>query len=239
MDLFINNISHNYKNASSKSLTNITFNIPKGSKHGIFGANGAGKSTLLKLMCNVMLPSEGSMTFVSKNETISDKIKIKQSIGYVPQDFAFYEELTIWQNIKYFGIMFNLTNDIIKQKYDDLIQIFGLTPHTNKKLKVLSGGMKRKVNLMLGLIHDPKVIILDEPIVGIDVHSKNDILDYLNKLNTEGVTIIYTSHQMNESQSFCNSFTLLDKGKNIVTGDLKEVLNHQNKPNLESILLAL
>lgn len=239
MDLFINHISHTYKNANHKSLTNISLNIPKGSKHGIFGANGAGKSTLLKLMCNVMLPSEGSMTFVIDNETITDTTKIKQSIGYVPQDFAFYEELTIWQNIKYFGIMFNLKIEAIRLKYDHLIDTFGLTAHTSKKLKALSGGMKRKVNLMLGLIHNPHVLILDEPIVGIDVHSKNDILDYLNKLNKEGITIVYTSHQMNESQSFCNNFTLLDKGKNVVTGDLKEVLRHQNKPNLESILLAL
>jgi ABC-2 type transport system ATP-binding protein len=239
MDLYINNISYKYKNSNQKSLTNITFNVTKGSKHGIFGANGAGKSTLLKLICSVMLPTEGNVKFIRNEETISDKNEIKQFIGYVPQDFAFYEELTIWQNIKYFGIMFNIKADAIKQKYENLIQTFGLTQHTNKKLKSLSGGMKRKVNLMLGLIHDPKIIILDEPIVGIDIHSKNDILGYLNKLNSEGVTIIYTSHQMNESQSFCNNFTLLDKGENIVTGNLKEVLKHQNKPNLESILLTL
>lgn len=239
MDISINNISHHYKTAPKQSLTNLNFTIIKGSKHGVFGANGAGKSTFLKLVCNVMLPTEGSIEFSDQNTIVSDRNIIKQSIGYVPQEFAFYEELTIWQNISYFGTMFNLTDHLIKERYTELITTFGLTQHINKKLKSLSGGMKRKVNLMLGLIHKPKVLILDEPIVGIDVHSKNDILQYINQLNTKGVTIIYTSHQMNESQSFCDNFTLLDNGRNIVTGDLTEVLSHQNKPNLESILLDL
>lgn len=239
MDISIQNISHHYKKTIKNSLENVSLNIKSGSKHGIFGANGAGKSTLLKLICSVMRPSDGIIQFKQDNISITDVIAIKQNIGYVPQEFAYYEELTIWQNVKYFGTMFNLELDLIKKRYEKLIKTFELEKHAKKKLKLLSGGMKRKVNLILGLIHNPRILILDEPIVGIDVHSKNDILTYLNELNQTGVTIIYTSHQMNESQSFCNNFTLLDNGKNIVTGDLKEVLKHQNKNNLEDILLTL
>ena len=179
----------------------------------------------------------GQFFFNKENSELNDKVKVKQSIGYVPQDFAFYEELTLLQNAKYFGTMFNLTNAEIQDQYESLISIFGLQNDQKKKISSFSGGMKRKVNLILGLLHNPEIIILDEPIVGIDVHSKNDILNYLNELHQLGKTIIYTSHQMNESQSFCENFTLLHEGENIITGNLEEVLQHQNKKNLEAILL--
>jgi len=239
MKVSIKNITHQYKGAENKSLTNLSLEIEEGSKHGIFGANGAGKSTLIKIICNVMLPSEGEIKFYKTNQPVTNKTKIKESIGYVPQDFAFYEELTVWQNVKYFGAMFNLSKLDIELKYKELVSLFDLEKHESKKVKTFSGGMKRKVNLILGLLHNPSILVLDEPIVGIDVHSKNEILNYLNQLHKKGVTIIYTSHQMNESQSFCDSFTLLNGGANIVTGNLKEVLKHQGKKDLESILLAL
>lgn len=239
MKVSIQNISHKYKGSELNSLSNLSLDIEEGTKHGIFGANGAGKSTLIKIICNVMLPSEGSVKFFKNDLEIRNQTEVKESIGYVPQEFAFYEELTVWQNVKYFGAMFNLKTQEIKTSYKELISLFGLEEHQNKKVKTFSGGMKRKVNLILGLLHKPSILVLDEPIVGIDVHSKNEILNYLNTLYNKGVTIIYTSHQMNESQSFCDNFTLLNGGENIVTGNLKEVLKHQDKKDLESILLAL
>jgi ABC-2 type transport system ATP-binding protein len=135
--------------------------------------------------------------------------------------------------------MFNLDKELIREKYEELTHRFGLENHLKKKVKTFSGGMKRKVNLILGLLHNPKILVLDEPIVGIDVRSKVEILNYLNEIHQQGITIIYTSHQMNESQSFCENFTLLDCGKNLITGNLEEVLKHQGKTDLESILLDL
>lgn len=239
MNIEVKNISHHYNKTTIPSLEKISFEIKEGSKHGIFGANGAGKSTLIKILCNVIKPKGGQINYIENNIPIINQTLIKQSIGYVPQDFAFYEELTIWQNVKYFGSMFNLDLKTIKTKYEELIQLLGLTDQSNKKVLTFSGGMKRKVNLILGLLHNPSIIILDEPIVGIDAHSKYDILNHLNKLNENGKTIIYTSHQMNESQSFCEDFTLLHKGKLIVTGNLEEILEDQGKKDLESILLTL
>jgi len=239
MKISIQNINHKYKGAETNCLSNLSLDIVEGSKHGIFGANGAGKSTLIKMICNVMKPTIGEVKFYKDNIELTNSIEIKASVGYVPQEFAFYEELTVWQNVKYFGAMFNLSLQEIKTSYEDLILLFGLVEHQKKKVKTFSGGMKRKVNLILGLLHKPQVLVLDEPIVGIDVHSKNDILNYLNTLNEKGVTLIYTSHQMNESQSFCDRFTLLNEGENIVTGNLNKVLKHQNKKDLEAILLAL
>ena len=238
MNISINQISYQYKQAESLSLDNISVDIKSGSKHGIFGANGAGKSTLIKAICNVIQPNVGTIQFSDKGEIIPKEL-IKQMIGYVPQDFAFYEELTIWNNIKYFGVMFNLPDKVIKERYDEFMELFALTNFSKKRIKTFSGGMKRKVNLMLGLLHNPSLIVLDEPIVGIDVHSKSEILNYLNGLHQSGKTIIYTSHQMNESQSFCDNFTLIDNGKSIVTGNLLEILDHQGKKDLESILLDL
>ncbi len=239
MRISIQNITHQYKGATINSLSNLSLEIEEGTKHGIFGANGAGKSTLIKIICNVMQPTQGEVKFYENTRILTNRIEVKTAIGYVPQNFAFYEELTIWQNVKYFGAMFNLTRLEIKKRYEELIPLFGLENHQKKKVKTFSGGMKRKLNLILGLLHNPRVLVLDEPIVGIDVHSKNEILKHLNTLHNDGVTIIYTSHQMNESQSFCENFTLLNDGENIVTGNLNEVLKHQNKKDLESILLAL
>lgn len=237
MNISVENISHTYKGAERLSINELSLKIKSGTKHGIFGSNGAGKSTLIKIICNVISPTSGSVVFNKKDDSLNDVVEVKQSIGYVPQDFAFYEELTLLQNAKYFGTMFNLTDIEIQEQYDSLVSVFGLKNDQKKKISSFSGGMKRKVNLILGLLHKPEIIILDEPIVGIDVHSKNDILNYLNELHQMGKTIIYTSHQMNESQSFCENFTLLNDGKNIITGNLEEVLLHQNKRNLESILL--
>jgi ABC-2 type transport system ATP-binding protein len=239
MKVLISNISHKYKGSDKLSLENLSMEIVPGSKHGIFGANGAGKSTIIKIICNVFLPSEGKVEYSLDEKILSDKTTIKQSIGYVPQDFAFYEELTIWQNVRYFGTMFNLEKSQIEHKYLELVNRFDLKGHLKKKVKTFSGGMKRKVNLILGLLHDPKIIVLDEPIVGIDVKSKIEILNYLNEIHQKGITIIYTSHQMNESQSFCDNFTLLDCGKNLITGNLEEILSHQGKKDLESILIDL
>tara|TARA_B110000285_G_scaffold119810_1_gene135567 strand:+ start:4796 stop:5515 length:720 start_codon:yes stop_codon:yes gene_type:complete len=237
MNISVDNISHSYKDADRLSIDQLSLKIKSGTKHGIFGSNGAGKSTLIKIICNVISPSSGTVVFNEKGNDLNDKVEVKQSIGYVPQDFAFYEELTLLQNAKYFGTMFNLTDIEIQEQYQYLVSIFGLKNDQKKKISSFSGGMKRKVNLILGLLHNPQILILDEPIVGIDVHSKNDILNYLNELHQLGKTIIYTSHQMNESQSFCENFTLLHEGRNIVTGNLEEVLQHQNKKNLEAILL--
>lgn len=237
MDIKIQNISHNYHNAHPLSLNNLSLEIKSGTKHGVFGSNGAGKSTLIKIICKVITPTSGSVEFARNGQSITDKTIIKQNVGYVPQDFAFYEELTVLQNAKYFGTMFNLSKVQINEQYENLVEVFGLQAHLKKKVKTFSGGMKRKVNLILGLLHNPELIILDEPTVGIDVHSKNDILNYLNELHKMGKTIIYSSHQMNESESFCENFSLLHEGENIVTGNLEEILLHQKKTNLEAILL--
>lgn len=237
MELVLDNISVKYKNASVNSLENFSLTIREGAKHGIFGANGAGKSTLMKVICQVIAPTSGSISYFEQEKKIDELKKIKQNIGYVPQEFAFYEDLTIIQNARYFGTMFNLPQEIIETRCKDLIAKLDLSDHQKKKVKTFSGGMKRKVNLILALLHNPSVLVLDEPTVGIDVFSKHDILNYLNDLHATGCTIIYTSHQMNESQSFCDNFTLLYKGKNVVTGNLEEVLTHQNATDLESILL--
>lgn len=240
MNITISDISFKYKNASIEALQHLSLSIKKGEKHGIFGSNGAGKSTLIKLICQVLQPQKGNIVFSNESGPLASSSVIKQNIGYVPQDLAFYEELNLIQNIEYYGVMYNLSNDLIQERSKDLIHLLGLLEKKNLKLKKLSGGMKRKVNLLLALLHDPEIIILDEPTVGIDVFSKNEIIKHLNYLNeVKGKTIIYTSHEMSESQNFCSNFTLLDLGKVLVSGNLEDVLHHQQQPNLEAVLIQL
>ena len=126
MNISVENISHTYKGAERLSINELSLKIKSGTKHGIFGSNGAGKSTLIKIICNVISPTSGTVVFNKKDDSLNDVVEVKQSIGYVPQDFAFYEELTLLQNAKYFGTMFNLTDIEIQEQYDSLVSVFGL-----------------------------------------------------------------------------------------------------------------
>lgn len=236
--IHIDHVSKKYKNALVFSLDNIDFEIKGGSTHGILGSNGAGKSTLIKIICDVLEPTIGKVDFFSKNGSKINRDEIKSIIGYVPQDFAFFDELSIKQNFTYFGTMYNLSKETIENKYEEMIQLLKLEAHQEKKIKLFSGGMKRKVNLALGLLHNPEVIILDEPTVGIDIRSKAEILEYLKELNKQGKTIIYTSHQMKEAQDFCSHVSLFNEGKMIVSDRVEEVLSKMNQENLETLLLT-
>jgi ABC-2 type transport system ATP-binding protein len=237
-EININKLSKKYKNATSFSLIDINFKILAGSTHGILGSNGAGKSTLIKIICDVLIPTNGTVDFLDSENQKIKREEIKSIIGYVPQDFAFFDELSIKQNFIYFGTMYNLQKAEIINKYEEMIHFLKLEDHQQKKIKLFSGGMKRKVNLALGLLHNPEVIILDEPTVGIDIRSKADIIDHLKQLNHQGKTIIYTSHQMKEAQDFCSHVSLFNEGKMIVSDKMENVLQKMNQEDLESLLLT-
>jgi ABC-2 type transport system ATP-binding protein len=169
-----------------------------------------------------------------------DSTAIKQIIGVVPQDIALYPSLTARENLDFYGHMYGLSGIDLSYKINKWLADFGLTEAANKKVSEFSGGMKRRVNLIAGILHSPKILFLDEPTVGVDVQSRNVIIEHLKKLNQEGMTIVYTSHHMEEAEHFCSRVGIIDYGQIIAQGTPTELINkYEGCQNLESVFLHL
>lgn len=234
----VQNLSKRYPGASEDSLKGISFDVLEGEKLGVFGPNGAGKTTLMSLMCGILSPNTGEVRFRQNGQPVSLK-SMRFRMGYVPQDFAFYPELTPMQNLMYFGALYGIDTQELKRKSEELLHILGLSHVARKRVSTFSGGMKRRVNLAIGIVNNPSILFLDEPTVGVDVQSKHAIMSYLDTLNAAGTTIIYTSHHMNEGQEFCDRIVLLDHGTLIVQDDLDQLLTTHGEQSLEGLFLKL
>ncbi|MCF2504613.1 ABC transporter ATP-binding protein [Dyadobacter sp. CY107] len=234
----IQNVSKKYKFAQENSLTDVSLNIAASDIFGLLGPNGAGKTTLISILCGIIPPSSGTVRFYHQNQLISDQER-KSRIGFVPQEYAFYQELTPRQNLDYFGAMYNLAKTDLETRREHLLEILGLSKFADKKVGTFSGGMKRRVNLAIGIIHDPDILFLDEPTVGVDVQSRNAIIRYLREINDTGTTIIYTSHHMSEAEEFCKHIALIDHGRVIAKGDLTDLRNEHKVSNLQSLFIKL
>jgi ABC-2 type transport system ATP-binding protein len=235
----ISNLSKIYKDAEMYSLNDFTLTINEGQIFGLLGPNGAGKTTLISILCGLVKPTSGSFTIdgLSYGKNTND---IKKIIGVVPQEYALYPTLTARENLLYFGSMYGLKGNDLKEKVIDSLDFLGLLKFADKRIETFSGGMKRRVNLIAGILHDPKVLFLDEPTVGVDVQSKNAIIDYLKALNNNGTTIIYTSHHLAEAQDFCTDIAILDRGKIYAQGTpMGLIAATTNAKNLEDVFIAL
>jgi ABC-2 type transport system ATP-binding protein len=235
----INQLSKKYKGAEHFSVSDLVLEIGEGEIFGLLGPNGAGKTTLISMLCSLLKPTSGSFTINGLDYT-QHKKELKQLIGIVPQEYALYPTLTAVENLKYFGSMYGLKGQNFQENINDHLNILGLDAFANKKIKSFSGGMKRRVNLIAGILHRPKVLFLDEPTVGVDVQSKTVIIDFLKKLNVDGTTIVYTSHHLNEAEHFCTRVGIIDHGKLIGLGTPQELIaQEQNAQHLEEVFLAL
>src|SRR5690606_36443854 len=195
----IQSISKQYKGTDFQSLKNVVLNIPQHSVFGLLGPNGAGKTTLISILCGLIQPTLGTYEI----DGISAKGNLpllKSKIGIVPQEYALYPTLTAYENLMYFGSLYNVSNEELKEKIPEFLIHLGLENFMHKKVQTFSGGMKRRVNLIASILHNPKVLFLDEPTVGVDVQSRATIIAYLKELNANGTTIVYTSHLMAEAQ---------------------------------------
>lgn len=233
----IKNLAKRYEGATIDSLQNVSLTISAGDKYGILGPNGAGKTTLISILCGILEASSGLVEYRFDGKVVDYKT-IQAKIGFVPQEYALYQELTAVQNLEYFGAMYNLNKQEIAQRTYEILKTLGLSSVAHKKIQTFSGGMKRRVNLAIGIIHQPSILFLDEPTVGVDVQSKVAILRFLNELNEQGTTIIYTSHHLSEAQEFCNRIALIDQGKIIIKGDLKSLLKEHQAVDLKSLFIA-
>ena len=235
--LHIQKLSKKYKGADYFSVSNLDLDILKGEIFGVLGPNGAGKTTLISMLCSLIKPTSGTFTINNLDYT-NNKKELKQLIGIVPQEYALYPSLTAYENLSYFGSMYGLQGKVLKESIHLYLEKMGLLEFANKKIEIFSGGMKRRINLIASILHQPKILFLDEPTVGVDVQSKNVIIDHLKQLNKGGTTIVYTSHHLNEAEHFCSRVAIIDNGKIILKGKPKELISSNEKAyNLEDVFI--
>lgn len=235
----IQSLSKKYKEADFFSVNNLSLSVNKGEIFGLLGPNGAGKTTLISMLCGLIKPTSGSFT-IEGHTYKNDAHAIKKKIGVVPQEYALYPTLTARENLMYFGSMYGLKGKDLKQRINDSLDYLGLIKFADKRTDTFSGGMKRRVNLIAGMLHEPTILFLDEPTVGVDVHSKNVIIDYLKQINQKGTTIIYTSHHLAEAEDLCSHIAIIDNGVILMQGTPNEIIEiTHNAHTLEDVFLSL
>lgn len=212
--LLIENVSKKY--GTSQALKNVTLRIPKGVCYGLIGPNGSGKSTLMKIISHIIKSYEGKIEYGGGTKDI---------LGYVPQDISLEEKLTARMNMEFFGQIYGLRGKKLIKKVERILKDIGLLERANDLVESFSGGMKRRLNIGCALVHDPELIILDEPTVGVDPQSRRFIFDIINKLKDEEKTIIYVSHYMEEIEVLCDYVSFIDKGSIIEEGKIDELIN--------------
>lgn len=231
-------LSFSYKKPAHTCFENLNLKIVQGERFGLFGPNGAGKTTLMSCMTGLLSYQEGAI-YLLGNEIKKKSNLIKTLIGYVPQDFAFYQELSPLQNLEFFGALSGMDKQSIKKRSLELLEVLGLTDVKDKSVHQFSGGMKRKVNLAIGVMHNPALLFLDEPTVGVDVQTRHVIINYLRELNEKGTTLVYTSHQLSEAQDLCNKIALINEGKIIVHDSPEQLFEQHQTKDLESLFIKL
>lgn len=205
-----------------KVLQNVSFEIMEGELFGLLGPNGAGKSTLIDILTGIQSMDSGEI-FINGKSIKTDKVEIRKHLGLVPQDIALLEELNAVDNLEYFGGLYGLAGAELKIQIEKLLEVAGLTDKKKEKVKNYSGGMKRRLNIAVAMLHNPSILILDEPTVGVDAQSRQHIFDYIQSLAEQGTTILYTSHYMEEIETLCKRVFILDLGEEVAYGTKEEV----------------
>ncbi len=216
----VSNLSKKYD--SVEALKGISFNIKQGEFFGLLGPNGAGKTTTISIMSTILEPSGGTIN-IAGFDLKKDPTECKKNIGVVPQEIALYNDLSAYDNLMFWGSLYDVPTTELKLRIDETLKLFGLSERKNDKVKTYSGGMKRRINIASALLHKPKILFMDEPTVGIDPQSRNLIFEVLEKLHKEGMTIVYTTHYMEEAERFCDRIGIIDNGEIIAQGTLEEL----------------
>ncbi|MFZ1978868.1 MAG: ABC transporter ATP-binding protein [Bacteroidota bacterium] len=205
-----------------EALKGISFNIPQGECYGLLGPNGAGKTTTISIMSTLIEPNEGEVS-IGGYDLKMNPLECKKNIGIVTQEIALYNELSAYDNLLFWGGLYNVPKPELLARIDEIVNLLGLTDRKNDKVRTYSGGMKRRINIASALLHRPKVLFMDEPTVGIDPQSRNLIFEVVEKLHKEGMTIVYTTHYMEEAERLCDRIGIIDNGEIIAQGTLDEL----------------
>lgn len=205
------------------AVDGVSLQLGRGESVGLLGPNGAGKSTTIAMLSTLTRPDAGKVGFEGQ-DVLADPTPVRRAMGVVPQEIALYPELTAQENLEFFGGLYGLRGQALRGAIDDALDLVGLSERRRDQIKKYSGGMKRRINIAAALLHDPKIVIMDEPTVGIDPQSRNHILETVRRLNRErGLTVLYTSHYMEEVEQLCDRVYVMDHGKVIAEGTLPAV----------------
>jgi ABC-2 type transport system ATP-binding protein len=202
----------------------VSFSVEKGESFGLLGPNGAGKSTTISMICGLLTYDAGEVT-VDGISVKKKPLDVKKKIGVVPQEIALYPTMSAKENLLFWGKMYGLSSKVAKKRVDEVLEYVGLRDRAKDKIETFSGGMKRRINIGASLMHEPELLIMDEPTVGIDPQSRNHILETVKRLNQNGMTVIYTSHYMEEVEFLCNRIGIVDQGKMIALGTKSDLVN--------------
>ncbi len=211
------------------AVDNVSFEVSKGETFGLLGPNGAGKTTTIKILCGLLKPDAGSVTLAGK--TNPGLMEVRLSLGVVPQALAIYEEISAQENLSFFGKLYGLSGRELKERIKHCLEIAGLAQRSKERVSKYSGGMKRRLNIVCSLMHDPPILLLDEPTVGVDPQSRNLIFDTIEDMKKQGRTIIYTTHYMEEAQRLCDRVAILDHGKILDMDSIENLIGKHGGPS--------
>ena len=231
----LRSVSKSYGNI--EAVKDVSFSIDKGEIFGILGPNGAGKSTIVNILNTLVRPDKGDVIIDGVNIR-DDGDTIKLIMGVVPQEIALYEELSAFENLMFWGGLYDIPKSVLRENADKTLDLVDLSYRKDDRIKTFSGGMKRRINIACSLLHNPRILVLDEPTVGVDPQNRNHIFDVIERLNNEGMTIIYTTHYMEEAERFCDKIAVMDVGRIIALGTLKELREISDAKDLLTIKLA-
>jgi len=230
--LQIEKISKSY--GDTLALNNFSLSLTKGEILGLLGPNGAGKTTLISVLSGTLKDFSGSITFKG-HDLFSDRT-LKNYMGIVPQDMAFYEDLNAIDNLMFWGGLYDISQTTLKQRALEMLDMVGLSSRAKEPIKNFSGGMKRRLNIAIGMIHQPELLLLDEPTVGIDVQAKVNILDIIKNVGQQGTSVIFTTHQLAEVEETCSRIAIMDKGSILAQGSLEDLIKIVGEKELVDIV---
>jgi len=211
------------------ALDDVSFEVNKGETFGLLGPNGAGKTTAIQLLCGLLKPDGGAVSLDGKTDPTLAEVRL--SLGVVPQALAIYEELSAGQNLCFFGRMYGLSGQKLKERVNQCLEIAGLTQRSKERASKYSGGMKRRLNMVCSLLHEPPILLLDEPTVGVDPQSRNLIFEGIEAWKKQGRTIIYTTHYMEEAERLCDRVAILDHGRILDIDGVEKLIDRHGGPS--------
>nr|WP_290667189.1 ABC transporter ATP-binding protein [Ardenticatena sp.] len=217
----VEHITKRYANGTL-AVDDVSFCIKEGETFSLLGPNGAGKTTLISMLSGILTPTDGD-AFIGQHSIRHAPLAAKRLIGIVPQDVALYPTLTARQNLTFWGGMYDVHGATLRARVEEALDIVGLREHADERVETFSGGMKRRLNIAAGLLHHPRLLLLDEPTVGIDPQSRRRILDTVKQFNAEGMTVLYTTHYMEEAEELSHRIAIMDHGRIIALGTLEEL----------------
>jgi ABC-2 type transport system ATP-binding protein len=222
-----------------KAVDNISFEVRKGQIFGFLGPNGAGKSTTIKMLTTLLRPNSGEILIDGKNP-VTESDEVRKAFGIVFQDPSLDDELTAFENMEFHGVLYNIPKPLRRQRIEQLLRIVELWDRKNELVKRFSGGMKRRLEIARGLLHHPKILFLDEPTLGLDPQTRNNIWEHIKQLNqTERITVFFTTHYMEEAERVANYICVIDHGKIIAEGTPEELKKRTRTKSLEDAFIKL